>query len=195
VEAVLPPHRVPGIFRQEKDENHRDIHEVTMDILNNQRERSFAEILLARLAHGAVWRVHPPRFVVSAPIVVAGNSKAAGSPQDQKRCRERQKCREPGRLRSKPRLSRTEKLWRVHGRKVRTEPVVFALKSGPGGIRQKGGKTQKHNQGLHPPGVRARGRPKPPLHERHINLWHKKISLSDAACWIPNRRGRTRPWP
>src|ERR1700735_1862095 len=95
VEAVLPPHRVPGIFRQEKDENHRDIHEVTMDILNNQRERSFAEILLARLAHGAVWRVHPPRFVVSAPIVVAGNSKAAGSPQDQKRCRERQKCREP----------------------------------------------------------------------------------------------------
>ena len=58
-----------------------------MDVLKDQREVALAQIVLARLAHGAIGRIGPERFVISAAIVVAGEAEAARRPQNQQRHR------------------------------------------------------------------------------------------------------------
>ncbi len=68
---------------------------VAMVILQNQRKASFAEILLARLAHRARRRIGPERFVVCAAVVVTGQPEKAGYPENEKRRRKRQKARIP----------------------------------------------------------------------------------------------------
>ena len=84
VEAIGPAHEsVPRVFGEQDNENHRKVHEVAMNILNNQREGSFAPVGLARLADGAVGRVSPESFVIRAAIVITGEAETAGRPEDQ----------------------------------------------------------------------------------------------------------------
>src|SRR5690348_1102009 len=54
--AVVPPECLPHVMREKDQEQQRDVHEVAMDVLENQRERPLAEIRLARLTDGAVRR-------------------------------------------------------------------------------------------------------------------------------------------
>src|SRR5205085_10394903 len=115
------PERLPYIRREDDEEEQRDVHEIAMDVLHDQRERALAEIRLARLANGAVRRIGPERLVVRAAIVIARHPEQPGKRQDQQRRREYEPRRPPPRLRAQERVRRAaEQLWRVEGREVRS---------------------------------------------------------------------------
>ena len=82
-EAVVEPQRLPHVVRQKHHEQQREIQEVAMDVLQDQREVALAPVVLARLADGAVGRIGPEGFVVGAAIVIAGEAEAAGKRQDE----------------------------------------------------------------------------------------------------------------
>ena len=51
---AVKPQRFPDVVRQQNaDENQREVKEVAVDVLKDQREGAFAPIALARLADGA----------------------------------------------------------------------------------------------------------------------------------------------
>ena len=117
-----------------------------MEILHDQRKTSLAEIGLARLADGAGGRVGPERLIVGAAIVVTGEAKQAGDPENQQRGRERQKAGEPGRLGTEPGVRRiAEDLRGVERRDVGPVHVVGVSEMPPNWRR--------------PEKCRARGRP------------------------------------
>src|SRR5262245_58085602 len=70
--AVAEPECLPYVVRQEEQEQHRDVEEVPVNVLENEREVPLAEVAVARLAYGAVRRVRPERLVIGAAVVVAG---------------------------------------------------------------------------------------------------------------------------
>ena len=73
----------------------RQVEEIAVDVLEDQRERVLAAVALARLADGAGRRVGPERLVVGAAVVVAGEAEAARRPEDQQRRRKRQRAGPP----------------------------------------------------------------------------------------------------
>src|SRR3954466_5245754 len=79
------PERLPYIRREDDEEEQRDVHEVAMDVLHDQRERALAEIRLARLANGAVRRIGPERLVIRAAIVIARHPEQTGKRQEHQR--------------------------------------------------------------------------------------------------------------
>src|SRR4029079_12825814 len=83
--TVAEPQRLPDVVRQEEQEQHRDVQEVAVDILEDQREIALAEVAVPRLTDGAVRWIGPERLVVRAPIVIAGESKQTGERQDDQR--------------------------------------------------------------------------------------------------------------
>ena len=89
--AVGEPERLPHVARQEEQEQHRDVQEVAVDVLQDEREGPLAQIALPRLADGAVRRIGPERLVVRAAVVVAGDPEQPGKRQDDQRRRERQR--------------------------------------------------------------------------------------------------------
>src|SRR5690242_17375388 len=52
-ELSVEPQRFPKIVRQDHQEQQREVKEVAMDVLDDERKRSLAQIFLARLADGA----------------------------------------------------------------------------------------------------------------------------------------------
>lgn len=74
------PHCVPRIVGEEKQEDQSEIQKIAMDVLDNEREPVFAAIAFARFADGAGDRVGPHGFVVGSAIVIASETKSAGSP-------------------------------------------------------------------------------------------------------------------
>src|ERR1035437_6244913 len=58
------PHGVPGVPRKDEDEPDREIEEVAVDVLEDEREVAFAKVGLARLADGAIDRGEPERFII-----------------------------------------------------------------------------------------------------------------------------------
>src|ERR1044072_2208572 len=117
--TVVEPERLPHVVREEKQKQHRNVHEVAVDVLQNQWKRSLADVALSRLTHGAVRRIRPKRLVVGAAIVVAGESKQAGKRQNDQRRRERKQRRPPSWLRAKPgRLRVAVNLRRIKWRQV-----------------------------------------------------------------------------
>ena len=115
----------------------RDVQEIAVDVLDDEREPALAEVLLARLADGASGRIRPERLVVGAAVVVAGEPEPDRSPENQRRGREVQERRPPRRLRrsAEPRVRRrAEQQRRVHRRQVRPALVVRVRVPGPGRI-------------------------------------------------------------
>src|SRR5205085_9501197 len=100
--AVFKPERFHGIVSQNRPHQVGEAQKVTMKVLHNQREAAFAEIGLPRLADRARWRIGPEGLVVSATIVITGETEEARNPKDEQRRRKRQKARIPGRLRTEP---------------------------------------------------------------------------------------------
>ena len=83
---------------KDEQEAEREIKEVAMEVLKDQRKGIFAQVALARLADGARGGIGPEGFVVGAAIVVAGQAKARRGPKDEKRGRERQPAGPPTRF-------------------------------------------------------------------------------------------------
>src|SRR6185437_5412331 len=79
-EAIVELRGVINVMRQEHEKDESQIEEVTMNVLDDQREAALAEISLARLANRTVRRVLPESFVIGAAIVVTREPETAGSP-------------------------------------------------------------------------------------------------------------------
>ena len=82
-EVAVEPAGLPDVMREQHKKNQREIQKIAVDILQDQRKGAFAPIGLARFAYGAGRRIGPERFVVGAAVVVAGDAKTAGGPEDQ----------------------------------------------------------------------------------------------------------------
>src|SRR5947209_16944222 len=82
-EAAIKPKCFPNVVSEDDDEEQRDVHEIPVNILHDQRERPFPEIRFARLAYRAGRWVRPESFVVGASIIITGQPKTAGRPQNQ----------------------------------------------------------------------------------------------------------------
>src|SRR5579883_449085 len=154
--AALPePQGPPGITQQDKDENDRQIQEVAVHVLKNQREAALSPVGLSRLPHGAGGRIGPEGLVVGAAVVVAGQAESARSPQDQHGRGERQEHRPPRGRRGgqQRRVKRREVIRAV----VSAAGIVIALERGPRRVHDKRREAQEHQQRLAPPGILAPG--------------------------------------
>ena len=80
--GIGEPEGQVSVIRQKKDKDDGDVSEVAVDVLKNQRPFLFAAIIIAGLADAARRGVLPKRLVVSAAIVVASKTKAAGRPEN-----------------------------------------------------------------------------------------------------------------
>src|SRR6266576_3176693 len=89
-QGVGEPECLPHVAGEDQYEPQRNVHEIAMNVLHDERERILSEITFPRLAHGARRWIGPERFVVSAAIVIARQAKTAGRPKYQQRRRERQ---------------------------------------------------------------------------------------------------------
>src|SRR5689334_1078607 len=122
-------HGLPNIIRQNPDEDDRNIHKVAMHVLHDQRKRTFTEISFARLANGACGRISPERFVIRASIIVAGQPKSAGRPENEQRGRKQKPTGPPNWFAAKPRVRRVSKNFRrIKRRNVITEKIIASLK-------------------------------------------------------------------
>ena len=83
VSGIGEPKTFPRIVTENENENHRDIHEIAVDVLDDERKRAFTQITLARLADGAIHRIGPERLVIGTAIIVTGKAKTRRRPQDQ----------------------------------------------------------------------------------------------------------------
>src|SRR5450755_618048 len=99
---ISEPHRFPDINREDDDEDEREIKEVAVHVLHDQGKGAFAEIRLARFAYRASRRIGPETFVIGAAIVITGETKTAGCPQNQKRRRKQEPRRPPRRFGAEP---------------------------------------------------------------------------------------------
>ena len=77
---VRENHRLDRVVTEQQNKPDGDVEKISVDVLNDERERFFAEIFFARLADGAVDRVGPERLVICAAIIIAGETKTARRP-------------------------------------------------------------------------------------------------------------------
>src|SRR5512141_2542239 len=103
---VGEPHRLPRVMPQEDQKNQREVEEVAMNVLNDQRKRSLSPVFLPRFSHRTRRGIGPERLVVRAAVVVAGETKPCGKWQDYESRREWQKRRPPEWFGAKPRRGR-----------------------------------------------------------------------------------------
>src|SRR5688500_14491174 len=135
---VGEPHRFPRIVREKDEKDQREVEEVPVNVLDDERKRIFAKVSFTRLADSAARRVSPERLVVRAAVVVAREAKSCRERQDDQRRGERKKCRPPAWLRTEPAGGRiAEQQRRVERREVVPVLVMRVLESGPGCVCQK----------------------------------------------------------
>src|SRR5687767_3110246 len=116
-----------------------------MHVLQDKRKALFTAVVASRLRHRAGRRICPKCFVVSAAIVVTGEAKTAGCPENDESRRKRQPQRPPGRARSEPAVLRLAKnLRRIERRQVWPPVVVVTLKRCPGGVNNESRKHTKN---------------------------------------------------
>ena len=73
-----------GVVSEDRDKNDCDVQEISVDILQNEREFFLAAILMTRLADRTRGRVGPKGLVIRTAIVITRKSKSARRPQDEK---------------------------------------------------------------------------------------------------------------
>src|ERR1700722_12302750 len=109
-----------------------------MEILQDQGKASFAKILLTWLTDSTRRWISPEGLVIGTPVVITGEPKKPGNPQDEKRRREAEKAGVPGRLGPEECVRRrAEQLGRIKRRDIGAKGVVVALPRRPGGVNQK----------------------------------------------------------
>src|SRR5947209_6872921 len=113
---VCEPKGLPNIERENGDKNQRQIKKIAVHILHDQREGIFDKVIMARFSDRAGERVGPESLVVRAAIVVAGKTKPARDPKDQKGRGPEQPLGPPGRFWAEPAVRGVaKKLRRVKG--------------------------------------------------------------------------------
>ena len=151
----------------------RDVGEVAMDVLQNERERLLAEIRAARLADRARHGIDPERLVVGAAVVVAGEAEETRERQDQQRRRERRQRRPPCRLRSEPGVGRiAPQLGSIERGQIRAVGVVRVLERRPRGVDHEAAEDREDDHRLDPPPVAPVGLAEPTRHELDGNCLH-----------------------
>src|SRR4030081_3835282 len=83
---VGEPEALPRVAREDDEEEQREIEEVPVHVLEDQRQLLLTAIAVARLTDGTAGGIGPERLVVRAAVVVASEAKAGGKWQDQQ-CR------------------------------------------------------------------------------------------------------------
>src|SRR4029450_5614071 len=130
---ISEPEGAVHVVDQHNEKAERDVEEISVNVLQDQRKRGLAAVLLAGFPNRTGRRIGPERLVVRATIVVARQPKESGKGQDQEGRGEYPPVRPPVRLRSKPRVRRAaEQLGGIEGRGGRTGARRVALEWGPG---------------------------------------------------------------
>ena len=161
----------------------------------------FAPIVFTRFADGAGGRIGPESFVISAAIIIAGQPESAGRPQDEESRGPWEPGGPPTGFGSEPAVPGFAEQFRgIEGREVRTGVVIAALKSGPGGIENKGGEAGADQKRLHPPKVRPhRMTERAPLHrcadrvhmDKSVRAGNSAAKSADG-CWLISSESRQR---
>src|SRR5947209_3670704 len=153
-EVAVKPNCFPNVVSENDDKEQGNVHEITVNILHDQRERPLTEIRFARFAHGAGRWVGPESFVVGTSIIITSQPKAAGRPQNQKCRREVDPGGPPTGSAMNPRVRRiAEDFRRIERRDVIAKVVVRALKRGPRRVNDERRQSEKDKQWLGPPNV------------------------------------------
>src|SRR6266404_6249854 len=127
-----------------------------MHVLHYERERSFAPVAFARLTDSTRRRISPECFVIRAAVVVTGDTKSRGCPQNQQSRRENEPAGPPARFRSKPTVWRIAKNFRrIKRRNVIAKEIILSLKRSPRGIDDENRQPNKNQEGLSPPYIGA----------------------------------------
>src|SRR6267154_5102859 len=83
-EMAVEEKGVNGVVPKKKDEQHREIKEVAMDVLQNEWEGSLAAIIAAcRFTDGASWRVEEEGAIKRFAIVIASRAKTERAGENQ----------------------------------------------------------------------------------------------------------------
>src|SRR5262249_11677611 len=122
-----------------EDKDDGEVEEVTVQILDEQRELRFAPVGLARLAYGARRWIGPEGFVICAAIVIAGESESARSPQNEHRRGEGNESRPPA-------WSAGHEQRRIHRRQIARarKRIVRVLERGPGRVDDESRETEEN---------------------------------------------------
>jgi len=179
-EGVVEPESFPNVVGEEDQEDERDVEKIAMDVLDDEREGTFAEIFFARLADGARRRVRPEGFVVCAAIVVTSEAESAGRPEDEHGSGD--EGGQPAGEFSEPGVGAGEakNFGRIEGRKIGSEAEMIALEGGPGGVNDECCEAEEGEEGLEPPEVAARSLAEASALEGNIYGRHdRRVRLSD----------------
>src|SRR2546423_11331195 len=85
-EVAIKAEGANGVIPEEAEKHEGKIHEVAVNILQNEGKRSFAAVLAVRaLAYRARRRIEEECPVVGFAVVVAGHAKSQRSREDQER--------------------------------------------------------------------------------------------------------------
>src|SRR5579863_2067567 len=152
--GAVPPEGLPAVVSQDDDEGDREIQEVAMDVLENQREATLAPIGFARLANRACGWVCPEGLVISAAVVIAGEAEQARERQDQQTHRKGEEAGPPGRRRGehKRRIKRRQI---IGAGAIGGAQVMIALRARPGRIDDEGHIAKENQERFPPPGIFA----------------------------------------
>ena len=86
--AVRPAERLRDVVGEQDRDRDRQVKEVAVQVLHDQREPGLASVGRVRLAHRARGRRPPERPVIGAPVVVAGQPEAEHEHQRHERVRD-----------------------------------------------------------------------------------------------------------
>src|SRR5260370_5666158 len=80
--SIIEPERFPNVVAQNQNKNECEIQKIAMHVLHDERERALAPITLARLTDRTRRWIRPECFIISAAIIITGQSKSARRPQN-----------------------------------------------------------------------------------------------------------------
>ena len=72
---------VDRVIGEDKDKDQREVKEVSMYVLQDEREFTLTAVFISRLANGASRRVRPERLVIRPAIVITREPKPARRPK------------------------------------------------------------------------------------------------------------------
>src|SRR5215472_3718124 len=138
--------RTNGVVPEKAKKKNRQIEKVAMNILQDERKRSFAAILaVGRFADGARGRIEKKRAVVSFAVVITGSSKTQRSEKNEQSGGKRP-----------PMVPRIDER-RIEGRKVRPPGVVSPFERAQRRVNAEATKQNDNRKDLSPPRIAAHG--------------------------------------
>src|SRR4051812_42605019 len=140
-----------NVVPEEDEEDDREIEEVAVDVLQDERERRLTFIaLVTAIIDRAGGRIQKERPIVSLAVVVAGGAESARRAQDQQRGRK-----------LPPVMLRVNE-WGIKRREIRDAKipalVVSSFERAKGGVDAEAAQDDDDRQYLSPPGVAPLGR-------------------------------------